>query len=143
MKVFFDASVILAGLKSPKGGSGLLLKWSGQGRVEGCISEVVLEEAIKHEAKLGLEKGSVEKKAAKIFKNHIYPAPKGLGLKYQKFVIDVGDAHLLESSKKLKVDYLVSLDKKHVLRLSQTIKDFRIVSPGQLIRILKNQSKLN
>ena len=33
--VFFNASVILTGLKSPKGGSGKILSWVNKGKIKG------------------------------------------------------------------------------------------------------------
>ena len=50
-----------------------------------------------------------------------------------KLVKDFGDIHLFESAESLRVDYLVSLDKKHVLSLARKVKSFKIVSPGGLI----------
>jgi len=42
--VLFNASVVLAGLKSPQGGSGELLLWSKQKKIQGLISEAILDE---------------------------------------------------------------------------------------------------
>jgi len=55
---------------------------------------------------------------------------------FEQTVIDSSDAHVLASAKENKVEFLVTLDKKHLLILKDKIKQFRIVSPGQLIEIL-------
>lgn len=134
-KVFFNASVILAGLNSPHGGSAKVLNWVKSGRINGLVSEVVIDEALKHAGKIGLSRESLEKKIIDIFPK-VEPAPSSVIGEYTKMVIDAGDIHLFMSSKKAKVDYLVSLDKKHVLVLAQKIKEYKIVSPGQLINDL-------
>lgn len=134
--VFFNASVILAGLYSPSGGSAKLLKLSKQKLIKGVISEIVFDETVKHASKIRLKKEEVKKLVLTIFSN-IYPAPKEKTVnRYKKVVIDYGDAHLLASAKEIKADFLVTLDKKHLLVLQKKIKKIRIVSPKQLIEKL-------
>ena|SRR3990167_9477232 len=131
-KVFFNASVILAGLRSPLGGSGKVLSWVDKGKIEGFISEIVLDEVLKHAAKVGMKSGGVALRI-KMMSIKIVPAPKKIKKKYVKLVKDFGDIHLFESAESLRVDYLVSFDKKHVLSLARKVKSFKIVSPGGLI----------
>ena len=138
--VFFNASVILAGLHSPSGGSAKVLNWSKTGEIKGCISELVLLEAIKHADKIKMNKILLEKEILDII-NFITPAPLKLDQKFKKIVQDVGDIHLFTSAKDLKVDYLVSLDKKHVLSLKNKVKIFKVVSPGELIHLLQPEAK--
>lgn len=131
--VFFNASVILAGLHSPSGGSAKLLNWVKQGKLEGLISEIILDEALRHSDKIGLNQDLAREKILKIF-TKISIAPKETSvLKFKDLITDPGDAHVLASSKELKVGYLVSLDKKHILSLQNEVGDFKIVSPKQLI----------
>lgn len=52
-------------------------------------------------------------------------------------MIDQGDSHVLASALELDVDYLVSLDKKHILALKNKIKKFAIASPKELIEKLQ------
>jgi putative PIN family toxin of toxin-antitoxin system len=133
VKVFFNASVIIAGLHSPKGGSGKLLNWVDQEKIKGLISEIVFYEVFKHTGKTGLNEERCRKKVLKIFDKNILSAPRKISTKFRTIVKDEGDIHLLESSKSCKIDYLVSLDKKHILSLQEKVKDFEIVSPGELI----------
>lgn len=134
--VFFNASVILAGLYSPSGGSAKLLKLIKQKLINGVISEIVFDETVKHASKIRLKKEEVKKLVLTIFSN-ICPAPKEKTVnRYKKVVIDYGDTHLLASAKEIKADYLVSLDKKHILVLQKKIKEIKIVSPKQLIKKL-------
>ncbi|MBU1085406.1 MAG: putative toxin-antitoxin system toxin component, PIN family [Candidatus Beckwithbacteria bacterium] len=136
-KVFFNASVILSGLYSPKGGSAKLLSWVKQKKIIGIISEIIVDEIFRHTAKLKLKKSSTAKFLINNFQ--IIPAPpEPTVIKYYSTIIDYGDAHVLASAKQTKCQYLVSLDKKHLLSLQKKIKIYSIVSPGKLIETLSN-----
>ena len=137
--VFFNASVIISGLKSPKGGSAKLLSWVKKGKIHGIISEIVVDEIRKHADRVGITADYVEK-VVHTTGLKISPAPgKDKTLAYEKRVIDAGDAHILSSSDENKVKYLVTLDKKHLLVLKDKIQKFKIVSPKEFIeRIVEN-----
>jgi predicted nucleic acid-binding protein len=131
--VLFNASVILAGLASPSGGSAKLLKWAGEGRISGIISEIILDEVTRRAEKIDSDPREVESKTLRYFRS-VYPAPDlELVAGFKKIVLDHGDAHLFATALAASVDFLVSLDKKHVLALKQKIKDFAVVSPKDLI----------
>lgn len=135
-KVFFNASVILAGMKSPDGGSEKLLRWSKMQKICGIISEIIADEAMRHGDKLDLKSTDIQLQTKTIF-NQIQPVPKKEHVvRYNKIVIDPGDAHVLASCYETKADYLVTLDKKHLLILQGKVKWVTIVSPGELIKIL-------
>jgi len=134
-KVFFNASVILAGLKSPKGGSGKLISLAGEKKIRGFISEIVFDEVKSHAGKVGFSRFEIKSEVDKTMLIGKYP-PR-LKTKYRRLVKDEGDIHLFTSSEQLGVDYLVSLDKKHVLALSGKIRGFKIVSPGELLKLLE------
>lgn len=135
-KVFFNASVIIAGLHSPDGGSGKLLSWVREKKINGVISETVLDEVGKHIDKTGLTKDIAIRMVMALFPL-VSDAPKKINVeKYHNLVIDHGDSHVLASCETLKVSHLVSLDKKHILILAGNIRMFRIVSPKQLIESL-------
>jgi len=124
--VLFNASVVIAGLYNPSGGSGKILKWIKEKRVIGVISEIILDEVNKHIKSLNIEKTLliVSPPAEEMIKN------------YLAIVVDPGDAHVLASAKELSVDYLVTHDKKHLLSIKEKIKDFKIVSTKELIEKL-------
>ncbi|MBL7036270.1 putative toxin-antitoxin system toxin component, PIN family [Candidatus Microgenomates bacterium] len=136
-KVLFNASVVLSGLRSPNGGSGKLLDFVGEKLINGQISEIILDEILKHSQKLGIPKTTAQKKCLKYFE----PILSEPGLKkvdkYTKKVIDEGDAHVLASYEEGSCNYLVTLDKKHLLSLKGKIKGFNIYTPGELIQLLK------
>jgi len=131
--VFFNASVILAGLKSPRGGSARLIFWVQEGKIKGIISELILDEVERNLSKLSLTKRNL----VKLSDFRLILAPKGsLVEKFKKKVVDHGDAHVLASAKEEGVDYLVSLDKKHLLILKNKVGKIKIVSPKELIEAL-------
>lgn len=135
--VLFNASVILAGIKSPAGGSGKLFSWSKDKKINGLISEIILDEAMRNGPRIGVEPMFVARK----IKNcgiGIHAAPDSSVVdKFKKIVIDLGDAHVLASAEEQKADFLVTLDKKHLLILQKSVKQFKIVSPGELIATLR------
>lgn len=139
--VLFNASVILAGLKSPNGGSGKVLKWCKEGRIAGVASEVIVDEAVKNASRIKFSEEEVYSAINKIFPS-ICPPPQALIVNHFKNIVaDSGDAHVLASTKETKAAFLVTLDKKHLLVLQGTVKGLDIVSPGELIEMYKGQYK--
>ncbi len=139
LKVLFNASVVLSGLKSPKGGSGKLLQFVKSNKIDGKISEVIYDEILKHHQKLGIPKVKVEKESLKLFKKLIYRPEEKLVNFYKKKVTDDGDAHVLATCDQEKIKYLVTLDKKHLLVLKGKIKGLNILTPGELIEFLSSK----
>ena len=135
-KVLFNASVVLAGLRSPEGGSGKLLLFVRKSLIEGRISEIIFDEVLGHSKQLGLSTNFVGKKCLKLF-GTLLPSPnEELVIKYKKIVIDEGDAHVLASCFEAKVKFLATLDRKHLLVLKGKIRGLKIVTPGELIELL-------
>ncbi len=132
--VFLNASVILAGLHSPSGGSAKILHWGKTHKIQCIISEIVFKEVLRHANKLGLSPLFISTAIFTFAK--ISPAPLRLHTRYKDIVKDEGDLHLFTSCASLHIDYLVSLDKKHVLALKEKITEFTIVTPGELISLL-------
>lgn len=121
--VLFNASVIIAGMYNPRGGSGKILKWVREKKIIGVASEVILNEVKRHVVKSEVDKLFLI----------ISPPAEETVRKYNSIVADQGDSHVLASAAELEADYLVSLDKKHILALKDKIKRFTIVSPKELI----------
>lgn len=134
--VFFNASVIIAAILSPKGGSAKVLNLVKKGKIKGIISEVIFNEVLRHSDKIKKSEEVLTKEILK-FNFEIVKALNKLNLKFEKIVFDRGDIHVLTSAYESKVKYLVTLDAKHILSLSDKIKDFKIVTPGQLIIEMK------
>ncbi|EKE05041.1 MAG: hypothetical protein ACD_19C00426G0063 [uncultured bacterium] len=136
LKVLFNASVVLSGLRSPNGGSGKLLQFVKQGKINGKISEIIYDEILRHHKKLGISKNRIQTDVSKLFKDFLYAPTDKLVKKYKGVVIDEGDCHVLASCEEEKIRYLVTLDKKHLLILKGKIKGLSIFTPGELIQKL-------
>ena len=134
--VFFNASVVIAGVLSPRGGSAKVINWVKNGKIQGVISEIIFNEVLRHSDKINK---SEEVLANEILKYNfmIVKAPSKLDSKFERIVLDLGDVHVLTSALQSKVKYLITLDAKHILSLSNKVKDFKIVTPGQLIKKLR------
>ena len=53
-------------------------------------------------------------------------------LEYQD-ITDDKEAHIIAAADKSKVDYLITLDKKHLLNIKQKLP-FKIVTPGEFLK---------
>ncbi|MFZ5932650.1 MAG: PIN domain-containing protein [Patescibacteria group bacterium] len=136
-RVLFNASVILAGIKSPKGGSARALRFAKEEKIKGIISEIIFDETLKHADKLNLSKDKVSQRCLRIFKGVILAPAEKKVRKYQRVVVDEGDCHVLASGEESGASFLVTLDKKHLLILKGKIKRFKIVTPGEMIKQLR------
>lgn len=136
MKIYFDASVIIAALLSSTGGSSQLFKYIKTGLITGITSLTAIDEI--------MEKEKFDKfhKTRKEIEQFIL----SLGLIIQEHInsdeirpfqnqVDKEDAHLIVGAIQTKCQYLVTLDRKHLLR--KDIKDkflpLKIVSPKELL----------
>jgi len=137
IKVLFNASVVLSGINSPKGGSSQALRLAKQGKITGVISEIILDEVLRHAAKFNLTGKEVADFCLKVFPEISSAPNEDIVKKYYKTVIDQGDAHILASCEQEKTGYLVTLDKKHLLVLRGKTKGLKIVTPGELIIMVK------
>jgi len=137
VKVFFNASVIIAGLISPKGGSAKLLSRVKRGKLDAVISEIIIDEVLRHALKIKIKRYILQKRINATFSNISESPDEKSVRKFGKIVTDLGDAHVLASCNELGVDYLVTLDKKHILVLKEKIRKYKIVTPGELLQILK------
>ena len=139
MRVYFDASVIIATLLSPSGGSSVLLKFIKAGIIIGITSQTVLEEILEE------DKPKKFKKSKKEIEHFIAESNllirKSISMEEIEpylGMIETEDAHLIAGANLTKCTYLVSLDKKDVLRpdVQKKFQPLKIVSPKDLIEKL-------
>src|SRR3954454_17596767 len=116
MRVVFDASVIIAAFLSPTGGSAYLLRFVRSGRIIGITSQTVIAEILAPEkpAKLHRTREDIEEFISQS-KLYVRQNVTELEIRHLHGQIDPTDAHLIAGAKLTICDYLVSLDKKHVL----------------------------
>lgn len=134
-RVFFNASIIVAGLRNRQGGSGKIIGWVRKGKIAGFISEIILDEVTKNAVVTGISVHKIVTLLENIFT--ITPAPSmAYYEKYKDIVTDLGDTHVIAGADETKCDFLVTLDKKHLLILKDKIKKIKIMSPKELIENL-------
>lgn len=138
-KVFFDANVYFCAAKSPLGGSGLLVEFVKRKKLELFTTPEILKEAEKN-LRLKEDLGVL----VRYYENFKFARPKIIKIdrvrakkKFGK-IINEKDTLVLAGAQGAKVNYLVTLDKKHFFteKLKSAGLSFEIVTPGQLIRIM-------
>ena len=136
MKVYFDASVIIAALLSSTGGSSLLLEYVKVARIIGISSQTAIDEITTEDKlqKFGKTRQDIEKfieESRLLIHEHITQAEieEYIGL------VDVEDAHLIAGANLTRCGYLVSLDKKHLIKadIQEKFLPLKIVSPKELL----------
>ena len=134
MRVYFDASVIIAALLSPTGGSALLLEYAKRGKISVITSQTAIDEILDKTDKLNKS----------IRQINYFIAESGLIIRESitqkeiepyKNQVDIKDAHLIAGANLTRSTYLVTLDKKHLLRedIQNKFLPLRIVSPKELL----------
>jgi len=132
--VFLDASVLIAGLYSEKGGSGEILNLIKKKKIFGSTSQSVIEETEKNIKKklstkllLKLERIITILNIQQIFQ------PKDI-LKYRKLV-DIKDLHVLVFANSSKANFLITLDRKHfkTKKLQKANLPFGILTPKEFL----------
>jgi len=134
--VTLDTSVIIAGLMSSSGGSAKI--------IQACDSELSCAVSDSTEGEIAR---NVDKLGGVLLTNFkallstrtigfVKPSPASVD-KFTSFT-DPDDAHLLAACEEWDADYLVSLNRKHLLdnEKAHTATKARVVSPGDLILLL-------
>jgi predicted nucleic acid-binding protein len=139
IRAFIDSSVFIAAVRSPSGGSAEVLRYAVAGLFEPIISEDVVEEVVRY------------------FRAKVPALVPGMNLIFRMVpfrfanptVEDVmtaatytpdKDKAIVAGANVGEVDYLVTLDKKHLLEKSAQIEQnvrFRIIRPEDLLALLR------
>lgn len=135
-KIYLDASVIIAALLSPSGGSAKIIELSTLGFFVAITSQTVIEEIEEHTLKIRKEKIEIKKFIVRskiivrerLFLHEIERIEK----------VDFDDAHLIAGAKLTTCDFLVTLDKKHLLKteIKEYFKPLKIITPGEFLGLL-------
>lgn len=139
MRVYFDASVIIAALLSETGGSALLLQYVRKGKIRGITSQMVIQEILEEDKpkKLRRAKEEIEEfivESGLLVRETLTTAD----IEPYRGQIEEEDAHLIAGAMLTKCSYLVTLDKRHLLRedIKQKFLPLRIASPKELLEEL-------
>lgn len=137
-KVFFDTSVLLASLRSPQGGSSEVLRHAVVGHLDAFLSDDVIDEVARHVHEVGPDlRALLLKYLATIPFTTISVSAQEVAL--AAVFTDPKDSPIVSAAAKANVDYLVTLDKRHLLNKKMEIEshvEFAIVRPEDLIQLL-------
>lgn len=138
MKVLLDASVIITGIHSKLSASQIILQLSQKGKIKAFVSSIILNEVVRN---------LNQKFPEKILRDFLRYLPKSNFKKIQfrdeseilKFQDKTAqkDIHVLAAAHKAGVNYLITLDKKHLLSLKSDDLPFIIITPGEFINLMK------
>lgn len=135
-KIFLDASVIIASMLSPTGGSFKVIRLGQLGQWAQITSQTVIDEVKDHTEKISKSAQEIDQ----FIKEHsVIVRQRMTKLEIKPFIelVDGSDAHLIAGSKLTGVDFLVTLDKKHLLKedIKKRFKPLNIVNPEDLLRL--------
>lgn len=131
-KVFLDASVIIAAILSSGGGSAKILSLASKGKILAIVSQTVVLEVLEHKEKIGKTEAEINDfvlRSKIVVREEISYEEAG---KYFESV-EKDDAHLVAGARLTKCNYLISLDKKHVLSLNDKFSPLKIVDPKEFL----------
>lgn len=131
-RVFLDASVIIAAILSPEGGSSEVIKRREQAGLSLITSENIIEEVFSKTSKI--------KKSEQEIKQFIYNSE----IIVREKIDDASDLHVVAGAKITKCLRLLTLDKKHLLKpaIKGRFKPLLIVSPEEFLHELLKISPL-
>lgn len=138
VEVFLDSSVIIAGINSTTGASSLILKLSKERKIMASVSEMVLQEVLRNIKRKLPEKVLIQflKYLAESNFTKIDFEGESEILQYQG-ITDTKDLHIIAATYKANADYLITLDKKHLLNIKGKTLPFNIVTPGEFLKLKK------
>jgi len=143
MRVFFDASVIIAALLSAGGGSSQLLKYVKLGKIVAITSQTVIEEILEEDKSERIKKSKREIGQFIADSQFLVRKPITPGeIEPYYGLVDIEDAHLIAGANLTRCRYLATLDKKHLLRndIQRKFLPLKIASPGQLLESLSRKN---
>jgi predicted nucleic acid-binding protein len=138
--LFFDASVLVAGAHSPRGGSALLLEACKLGGFTAQSSYLVILEAL-HTLNRDFPERSQRRFAAYLGAIHwdILPVPSKEELDRYAPLIDSKDLHVLAAAVAGESQFLLTLDRRHILAAAQAVQaaglPIDILRPGDFIQL--------
>jgi predicted nucleic acid-binding protein len=137
-KLFFDASILIAGAHSPTGGSGYLLEVCRRGRFKPVVTRLVLTEAERNiKAKLGEEDLLHFYQLLGAVDFAIEPPISAREITDYSHLIQEKDAHVLAAAVRSSAQFLLTLDTKHFMteRLSKADLGLIIATPSQFTKV--------
>ena len=134
-RIFLDANVYFSGFYSDRGASYLLMELVERKKIQVYASRLVLREAERNlRSKAAPETLKVFHRFLQNTKIHIVFPSDDKRFKTYEELIHPKDFPVLSAALTARVEYLVTLDRKHFLTPSlQKIKEFKILTPGDFL----------
>lgn len=138
MRVFIDSDVIISSLLSKTGAAYFLLN---QSQIEPVISSISLKELQIVVKRMSIQEEKLElliKNRMEVF--NITKELKKVKQKYEKYVTDINDAHIVAGAHDSKVKYIISYNLKHFK--TDKIKDqldILLLTPALFLQYLRSQ----
>lgn len=136
-RLFFDASVLIAGSHSVTGASSLILRACQVGGFQACASIAVLKEA-ETNIKADLPHATLLRFYSLLAEVpwEIGPLPSRKAIEPYESTVALKDAHVLASAITCRAGFLLTLDKKHLL--NEAVRGaglpLAVVSPGEFVQ---------
>lgn len=137
--LFFDASVLVAGAHSNEGGSALLLEACKLGGFTAQSTFLVILEAL-HTLESDFPQRSQNRFTEYLAEINweLLPVPQEEDLQKYAPLIDSKDLHVLAAAVEGGSEFLLTLDRKHILAAAEAVKEanilIRILRPGDFIK---------
>ena len=138
MRLFIDASVLFAAAYSATGASREIIRQGIRGRIDLVASDLVFEEARRNlEAKAPEAASALETFYAAATFEMVRPSREQIedAMEYTAGK----DAPVVAAARKAQVDYLVSLDRHHLVGVSEVVQGsgLTILLPGDLLKAMR------
>lgn len=135
-RLFLDASVLVTAANSPNGGSAKILDLALEGKIKIVVSRKILQETkesvCEHFGKTVWMR--FYRKLSPLRVSIVASPTKEEKLSWKNVTV-AKDTHVLAGALKAGADYLVTLDKRHILKASvQETFPVPIMSPGDFIK---------
>lgn len=137
IKVFVDSDVFISSLISQTGAANFLINESD---VELVASNVSIDEINNVSLRLGLHKIDIEELLGKRFSKIILQdSLREIKSRYEKYVTDINDAHIVAGAEKANVRFLISYNIKD-FNIDKIKGDFGILvmPPAQFLQYLRS-----
>ncbi len=136
-RVFLDANVYFAASASSTGASALILEFASKGLIHVTASRLVLREAERNlRGKRPAKDLQAFHRLLKLVKLRIIPTPSEDACAKYEGIIHPKDVPVLAAAVSAKVDYLITLDRRHFLTQTVTtqVKGLAILTPGDFLQ---------
>jgi len=141
IRVFLDASVLFAAAYSATGASREIIRLSIRGKIRLAVSRFVLEEVRRNLRKKVPESvGDLDRFLSTLDFKMVRPTRYEVELAMEYTAPK--DAPIVAAARKAKVDYLVSLDRQHIVGVPEVKEQSKlnIVLPAELLEEMRGQA---